>query len=337
MNIRLSPPVNLPLALILMMSLTACANKPVSETHQFPPPATSNHPKSVILDNDILEISYYLTNALQDSPYLLKVGDELRVELSGRPELTTDNVTVLPDGAITLNLIGSLYAASMTTETLTQNLYKQYRNKGIVKPEIAVILLKTDQRLNKFMESLINRDRGATLARRVYDSQLLELPFVDPIIAVNKDISFVRKAIRDSYAKLFGKQLNVTLNILDRSRQEIYVMGEVRNPGSIALRRGSNALMAIAAAGGLRTTADSEQAFVVRFKDDGSYYYWLVNHDAAFDEPDKTTVQHALLTSDIIYVPKSSITNIGNFVDQYIRKVLPLPASMSINRTRVYD
>ena len=318
------------LFLLAAMTLSACtAYAPAKHPEPVPPPLTTHYSKQLILDNDLLEVSYYQTNSLQSEAYAIQVGDILKVSLSGRPEMTTDSAKVLPDGTISLNAVGQISAAGKSVKELSKAIAHSYTKKGILSPEVAVIPLKIDQRLSDFMSSLQNRDRGSTLARRVYEHQPLELPFIKPIKTVNREINDVRNEIRKNYASIFGKQLNVTVNIIERKRQEVYVMGEVRIPGTVSLERDDNALIAIAAAGGLASTANRDYIFVVRFLPDGSYYHWFLNHDQAFSSPEDTRLTHHLRTSDIVYVPRSAINNANEFIDQYIRKLIPLPANIN--------
>ena len=72
------------------------------------------------------------------SRYVLGPGDQIEVEVFGFEELTGPKV-VLPDGTITLSLIGEVQAAGRTVQQLTDDIYAQL-NTVLVDPAVTVSL-----------------------------------------------------------------------------------------------------------------------------------------------------------------------------------------------------
>ncbi|CCG42672.1 polysaccharide biosynthesis/export family protein [Magnetospirillum molischianum] len=102
----------------------------------------------------------------------------------------------------------------------------------------------------------------------------------------------------------------------------VYVSGEVKQPGVIPLRGRMDPLQAISVAGGLLETARNEEVVVIRPGPDGRPLLRLVNLEALTDKGDPTQAV-ALQPQDTVFVPKSSIAVLDQWIDQYINKTLP--------------
>lgn len=77
---------------------------------------------------------------LAAAPYTLLPGDLVSVKFYYNPELNED-LTVRPDGKITMQLIGEVTAAGLTPETLAENLTQLYSSE-LAAPNVSVIVRK---------------------------------------------------------------------------------------------------------------------------------------------------------------------------------------------------
>ena len=73
-----------------------------------------------------------------EQEYWIHVGDEIEIKLFYNPDLNQD-VTVRPDGKISLLLVHELSVAGLTTSQLTDLLTESY-GKQLQQPEVAVIV-----------------------------------------------------------------------------------------------------------------------------------------------------------------------------------------------------
>jgi protein involved in polysaccharide export with SLBB domain len=88
-------------------------------------------------------------------------------------------------------------------------------------------------------------------------------------------------------------------------------------------------LQAVAAAEGAKSSAKLDQVLVIRSTLAGRPTFEVVNlarvlHNADFSQDVR------LSPRDVIYVPRSAIGNVGEFVDLYIRKVLPVEPGFTV-------
>ncbi len=101
-----------------------------------------------------------------------------------------------------------------------------------------------------------------------------------------------------------------------------FVGGEVGKPGYVDLADGMTPLQAILAAGGFKDSARKDSVLYIAHTTSGAYQASRVDLDAVVrnGEPEKVR----LSGNDVIYVPATRIANVGTFVKQYIRDVLPV-------------
>ena len=189
--------------------------------------------------------------------YRIQPGDQLDVKLFYNPELN-EQLTVRPDGRITLQLVNDVVAAGLTPAQLTATLTKAYSGE-LRNPKVAVIL---------------------------------------------------RTSVAD----------------------RVYVDGEVNRAGLIPLIGPTTILQSISQAGGMKETAKTGEVILLRKMEDNKVTPFRVVLDDAF----KGTAEGNdiyLRPNDIVFVPKSTIADVNTWVDQYIRRNIPIPLGLSVGST----
>ncbi|HJV66439.1 MAG TPA: polysaccharide biosynthesis/export family protein [Geomonas sp.] len=120
------------------------------------------------------------------------------------------------------------------------------------------------------------------------------------------------------------KTPEVTVLVRSFSSEKVFVDGEVNRSGLVSLARPMTALQAISQAGGPKLdTALMEDVIVIRNSGRNEKITLSLNLKAALDGSDpKQDLQ--LQPYDIVFVPRTAITNADVWVDQYIRKLIPI-------------
>jgi len=109
---------------------------------------------------------------------------------------------------------------------------------------------------------------------------------------------------------------------------QVYVEGEVRAPTAPAFAMGLTALQAISLAGGFLDTAQPNSVVLIRLED-GQYHGYRLALNEALSGKDLSQDVH-LLPADILHVPRSRVANVNLFVEQYIRRNLPVTPAIPI-------
>jgi polysaccharide export outer membrane protein len=131
--------------------------------------------------------------------------------------------------------------------------------------------------------------------------------------------------------KSYEKELatpGIAVIIRSFSSQRVYVDGEVNKPGMVVLLGPLTVLQSIAEAGGLKDTAKSSQILIIRKSKDNKPQAIEVNLDEIRSATDDNQ-NFRLAPYDVVYVPRSTIANVNLFIDQYIRKNIPIPFGIS--------
>ncbi len=181
--------------------------------------------------------------------YRLEPGDELDVKFFYNPELN-EEVTVRPDGNISLQLIGETQAAGLTPGELERKLADSY-GRELRNPNVAVILREF-------------------------------------------------------------------------AGQRVYVDGEVGQAGMITLTGPTTVLQAIAATGGFKDTSYPDNVILIRRNGSAKPQVVPLRLDDARYGTDGAQDIY-LQPYDIVYVPRSQVADANLFVDQVIRKNIPVP------------
>lgn len=181
--------------------------------------------------------------------YLIQIGDQLDIKFFYNPTLN-EQITVRPDGRISLQLIEEVSVAGMTPAALTKELVKRY-SVELRQPQVTVIV------------------RG------------------------------------------FGAQ-------------RVFVDGEVGRPGMVSILGETSLLQAIAQAGGLKDTARDSEIIVIRRGEGTAPVARQLNLKKARDGSDAGQ-DISLAPFDIVFVPRSRMSNVNVWMDQYIRQNIPIP------------
>jgi polysaccharide biosynthesis/export protein len=122
----------------------------------------------------------------------------------------------------------------------------------------------------------------------------------------------------------------ITVIVRTFSYQRVFVDGEVNKAGLVPLTEPMTVLQSISQAGGIRDTAWISGVIVIRRTLDNKLDVMQLNLEKAIDNSDMSQ-DVALKANDIVYVPKTTIANINVWVDQYIRRNLPITPGLGFN------
>ncbi len=116
------------------------------------------------------------------------------------------------------------------------------------------------------------------------------------------------------------------------SPMRVYVGGEVRRPGVLETADKVSVVDAVLLAGGSQPTADLRQVLVISRGDQGRPLYRLFNMQDLLQAGEDASLP-ALQPYDIVYVPKTPIAKVAQFVEQYIRNLTPVVLSAGFSYT----
>jgi polysaccharide biosynthesis/export protein len=158
------------------------------------------------------------------------------------------------------------------------------------------------------------------VTQRIRADGKLSLQLVGEVTAAGKSPSELETELREQYAKHL-KFPDVTVIVRNSFSRRIFVGGEVVRTGVVDMPSDVSLLEGVMLAGGFSmTSADVGQVIVMRYEGEKRVGY-SVNMQ---DELKGAAVKPFMLQpGDIIYVPRTPIVEINQFMTQYIAGVVP--------------
>ena len=154
----------------------------------------------------------------------------------------------------------------------------------------------------------------------------ITLQLVNDVVAAGRTPAELTELLNQAYATELENP-KVAVIVRSSVADKVYVDGEVNRAGLVTLTGPTTVLQSISQAGGMREAAQAKQVLVLRKGEDGKVAAIQVNLERALEGGEQS--QDILLRpNDIVYVPRSTISNVNTWMDQYIRKNIPLPIGL---------
>jgi protein involved in polysaccharide export with SLBB domain len=153
----------------------------------------------------------------------------------------------------------------------------------------------------------------------------ISLQLVHDVMVAGLTPSESTKLLTQKYAPELKKP-EIAVIVRSFGAHKIYVDGEVNKSGMFPLIGYMTVLQAISQAGGMKDTARKGEVLIIRRGEGNKPLVSSVNLNKVVDGTD-ILQDIPLKPFDIVYVPRSSIANVNVWVDQYIRKNIPIDFS----------
>ncbi|MDQ7844112.1 MAG: SLBB domain-containing protein [Armatimonadota bacterium] len=203
--------------------------------------------------------------------YILGPGDTIDIMVYGEPDLTR-TVTIKPDGAISLPLLGEVKAAGKTTTQLANELARLY-SKYLKSPSVSVTV--REFRVDRiYILGQVSRPGEYPLRPGVGIMELLASAGGPTNRADLAKIVVIRGRTEAQQLNLLealasNRNPDVKLQpgdvlFIPETDKRIVVLGQVNRPGAYDLLEGQRVSDLLAAAGGITPRAAPQASFIVR-------------------------------------------------------------------------
>ncbi len=154
-------------------------------------------------------------------------------------------------------------------------------------------------------------------------------PLIGPVTAEGLTVDEFQANLGRAYAHtLRNPALTVAVRTYGSSR--IFVGGEVKTPGVLALPGPVDVLQGVTMAGGLLPSARTDEVVIIRRRTDQVPMLRTVDL-RHFSGQVTAEDDFPLRSGDVVFVPKSGIAEFNQFVDQYLNQALPFQKGLSFN------
>ncbi len=265
--------------------------------------------------DDEMEFVFRVTRNETATPYKLNVGDEVSVESTTDPDLRR-SLVILPDGTVTLPLVGQVRAAGMTVDQLRDSLDKNFE-KFYNQPGITVTPTKVDTKLEDLRYTVSGRSGfgGQVLPGKVTPEGTIQLPAVGSVPAQGLTLDEFQSELAVRFSeKIEG--IEVVPVLKQRAPRYVYVLGEVAQPGRYTLEQPTTVMQAIAMAGSWNYGAHITHVVVFRRVDDWRLVATTLDlRPALLGHSPCPASEIWVSDADLVILPKSKLLRADNFID----------------------
>ncbi|HOJ42612.1 MAG TPA: polysaccharide biosynthesis/export family protein [Syntrophorhabdaceae bacterium] len=266
---------------------------------------------------DMLEVMYHISWVSEAQDYRLGINDEINVDFYYHPQLNR-TVVVRPDGRITLPIKGDFMAAGLKPAELAEVIKKTFSDI-LNDPVVTVSVSKYSSKIFELQKAITNAPRGQAKLVTVGPDGNVYLPMLRGLKASGKTIDELRDIINNEYRHEFNN-LSVSILIERIVGNRIFVFGEVQRPGAIPVDKPMTVVQAIAATGGILPTGSMEFVKLMFWNDKNEPVLKTINLKNIMNEL-KFEEDMIIPNNSVIFVPKTTIAKMNQWVDQYIKQL----------------
>ncbi len=265
----------------------------------------------------ILIVSFLSAQGIEKTDYKIGPKDLLEISVFGLDELNrTERVS--EEGKITLPLLGEIEVNGLTKGELENKISQLLEEKYLQDPQVSVFIAEYQSKMVSVLGAIQTPGRHELLGRQTVMDIIAKAGGLtseagDEIYVMRRRADGSNSSIKILIDELIlnGKaELNIPLeaddviNIPIDKVVQIYVMGQVGNPGALDVRRSMipTLLRAIAQAGGFGERAAKGGVIIKRIKEDGSEEKIKVNVKDII-KGKKEDIQ--LKEGDVVIVPET--------------------------------
>ena len=153
---------------------------------------------------------------------------------------------------------------------------------------------------------------------RVREDGKISLPLLQGVQAGGLTPEQLQQALTIDYAHEFTHP-DITVDLVAPANFAVYVTGEVGMPGPKEIHGRMTVAMVLASAQVLVKTGKPKSTFLIRAASAGHYNVYKL--DASY--PAGPALDIEIVPGDVLFVPKKIIANADDFVDMWVRQLLP--------------
>jgi polysaccharide biosynthesis/export protein len=285
-------------------------------------PARSEHVAAYYLRvNDLLTLTYITSRQKMGERYRLGVGDRLRIESSADVSLDRE-VSVQPDGEITLPIVGEVMAAGKTVKELREELNEVFRGAQR-ESQITVTPMEINTALQEIVRA-VKAEIGSTGQAqdlRVTPEGTIQVPGLGSLYVQGLTLEELRAELEARYTAAYGPGLLISPALTERATSYVFVGGEVASPGRYTLEGPTTVMQAIALAGGWNNGGDIHQVVVFRRDENWCLKATKIDVHAPLYGKDPCPLNDVWLRdNDLVIVPKTKILCAMDVVDLYFTR-----------------
>lgn len=280
-----------------------------------------NTEKETLTGKDIKEIEI--------RQFFLSPGDEIKISVFQHDDLTR-SIKIPPDGVIFYPIVGEIDLAGVSLaklrDTITEGLSENKRQPLFSGDEISITVFRHEEYNRKFIVPSdgsiffpqvgdINIEEKTLSEIRNIISTGLSQYIVDPQVMI--DITEL-----NNLARIADPQVSV--EVVSFGGQKVFVLGEVNKPGVFLANGFTDLVEIISMAGGPTLDAEQKSVLVIRKGTEKTKPELIIADLKQFLVDGDATQNIIIKRGDIVFVPRTFISNVDRFFEHLNKIVSPL-------------
>lgn len=274
----------------------------------------------IIKPGDMLDLLLKFSTLVERPNFKIAIDHTIAVRFVQSPQLSQmqkpqdlDQVQrVRPDGTISLPYLGSVRVLGKTVDELTAELNQAY-SKFLRSPNVYITIPDFEFMIRDIKNDLKTAPRGLSRLATVRPDGYITFPAAGEMLVAGKTLPQVSVELNQRYAEIMpGMQCDLFLE--QHSGSIIYVVGEVKTPGTYRIANPVSVVQGIALAGGYTSASKLEAVLVVR-KHEGKLAATRVDLSKNLDLTSGNAF-FFLMPDDIVVVPKTRLSTAADIARQ---------------------
>ncbi|MNF22007.1 Polysaccharide biosynthesis/export protein [compost metagenome] len=314
---------------LLLLPLAACTTS--QQPQQMPVQILTAEPanaqaaefqktEQVLRPGDVLDVIFHVSTSGAQA-YRIQPGDQVSLNYTSASNLNGTQL-VLPDGSIELPSANtSVNIAGLTTDEARLKIQRVYRNKSLFqnnRDQMNVQVVSASTSEQNLKSTLSHPGTGMSREITVGTDGHASFPEIGSIPLQGMTLTQLEQDLNRRYADLPGR-MRVDVLLKSTVGNEVYVLGEVGQPGAYTIRRPISVLEALTLARGPNVKARLDSVVIMRRNGN------LVEaHSYDVEKALSGNAQNIafLQPDDMLYVPKTKLANAGEVARQMADVVL---------------
>lgn len=258
---------------------------------------------------DVLDVIFYIDHTSPQA-YRIQAGDQVEINFLTAPELSGTKL-VMPDGTIELPYVGTMALAGLTALQAQGKVIDGYR-KILKRPVVSLSIPRPLTAEENLRLTLNHPATGLSREITVGSDGRAMFPLIGAVALQGMTLAQLNTTLNERYA---AHAANVQVDALLKSTtaNEIFVLGEVTQPGVYPIRRPVSVLEALTLAHGASPLARLDSVVIMRRKGDQMEARLYDVSNALNASAD---IFAYLQPDDLLYVPKTKLGRAGEISRQ---------------------
>lgn len=265
--------------------------------------------RQVLRPHDVLEVIYHI--ALDsNAAYRIQSGDQLDLNFVSARGLSGSK-TVMPDGTVSLEYVGSVKVAGMTVREVEAKLVELY-SQTLRNPIISASIPRAQSNLQNLRDTLFSPGNGMSRDITIGPDGRATFPMLGSMSLTGITLDDLQQTLSRRYASEVGP-LKVDVLLKSSAANEVYILGEVGQPGAYPVRRPISVLEALTLARGYTPRSNLSEVMVVNRQGEQVI---TRTYDIKSILKEKADAVAYLQPDDLLFIPKTGLAEAGDTIRQ---------------------